>query len=52
MARPRKRGLEYFPFDVDFFSDKKIKVLKGRFGADGVMIYIYLLCEVYKERQV
>ena len=25
MARPIKKGLDYFPFDVDFFSDRKIK---------------------------
>ena len=49
MARPRKRGLDYFPFDVTFFSDKKIRILKSRFGADGIEIYIYLLCEIYKE---
>lgn len=49
MARPKKEGLDYFPFDVDFFSDRKIKILKARFGADGITIYIYLLCEVYKK---
>jgi DnaD and phage-associated domain len=48
MARPTKEGLSYFPFDVDFFSDKKIKILKSRYGADGITLYIYLLCEVYK----
>lgn len=48
MARPRKNGIEYFPFDVDFFSDKKIRILKSRFGADGITIYVYLLCETYK----
>lgn len=48
MARPRKKGLEYFPLDSDFFSDKKIKILKSRYGADGVAIYIYLLCEIYR----
>ena len=48
MARPRKRGIDYFPFDVDFFSDKKIRILKSRFGADGIAIYLYLLCEIYK----
>ena len=48
MARPKKKGIEYFPFDVDFFSDKKIRVLKGRFGADGITIYLYLLCEIYR----
>ena len=48
MARQRKKGLDYFPLDVDFFSDTKIKLLKARFGADGISIYIYLLCEIYK----
>lgn len=48
MARPRKQGLDYFPFDIDFFSDKKIKILKARYGADGTTLYIYLLCEIYK----
>lgn len=48
MARPKKRGLDYFPLDTDFFSDKKVKILKARFGADGITIYIYLLCEIYR----
>ena len=48
MARPQREGLLYFPFDVDFFSDKKIKILKARYGVKGVSLYIYLLCEVYK----
>lgn len=48
MARPQKEGLEYFSLDVDFFSDRKIKILKGRFGADGITYYLYLLCEIYK----
>lgn len=47
MARPVKEGLSYFPFDVDFFSDKKIKILKSRYGADGITLYMYLLCEIY-----
>ncbi len=48
MARPVKEGLTYFPFDVDFFSDKKIRILKSRYGADGITLYMYLLCEIYK----
>lgn len=48
MARPVKEGLSYFPFDVDFFSDRKIKILKSRYGADGITLYMYLLCEIYK----
>ena len=48
MGRPRKTGIDYFPFDVDFFSDKKIKILKSRFGGDGITVYLYLLCEIYR----
>lgn len=48
MGRLRKEGNEFFSFDVDFFSDKKIKILKARYGADGITLYIYLLCEIYK----
>ena len=48
MPRPQKKGFDYFPFDVDFFSDRKIKILRARFGADGLTVYLYLLCEIYK----
>lgn len=48
MRRLRKEGNEFFSFDVDFFSDRKIKILKARYGADGITLYIYLLCEIYK----
>ena len=47
MPRPLKSGLDYFPLDVNFFSDPKIKILKARYGTDGIAIYTYLLCEVY-----
>lgn len=49
MSRTQSQGIEYFPMAVDFFSDKKIKVLKARYGADGVAVYVYLLCQVYRE---
>ena len=49
MSRTQSQGLEYFPLAVDFFSDKKIKILKARYGADGIAIYIYLLCMIYRE---
>lgn len=49
MARPQKKGFDYFPLDVGFFyDDRKIKMLRARYGADGVVVYLYLLCEVYK----
>ena len=43
-----KTGMEYFSMDVDFFADKKIKILKSRYGSDGITLYLYLLCEIYK----
>ena len=49
LARPKKSGLSYFPLDTDFFdNDSRIKILKARYRADGIMIYVYLLCEIYK----
>lgn len=48
MPRPQKDGLDYFPLDVTFFTDPKIKILKARYGVDGIAVYIYLLCEIYR----
>lgn len=50
MARPIKDGLSYFPFDVNFFSDKKIKRLRAKFGTDGICVYLYLLCLIYGDK--
>ena len=49
MARPLKDGIDYFPFDVDFLQDKKIRLIKGEYGSKGVLIVIQLLCSIYKE---
>ena len=48
MSRPKKSGIDYFPLDVTLFSDPKIKKLKARYGVDGIAVYIYLLCEIYR----
>ena len=51
MARPKKQGLLYFSFDTDFFySDRRIKALRSRFGNDGIVLYIWILCEAYKDK--
>ena len=49
MSRTQSEGLVFFPFAVDFFTDKKIKAIKARYGADGISIYLYLLCYIYRE---
>ena len=48
MARPTVKGLKYFPFDVGFFRDKKIRLLRGQHGADGVEVYQRILCACYE----
>lgn len=48
MARPTKTGLDYFPFDVDFFADEKIAAISGEFGIKGEITVVKLLCAVYR----
>ena len=47
MARPKKIGLDYFPFDVDIFEDDKFFDLQNEYGPLGEVIYLRLLCMVY-----
>lgn len=47
MARPLKDGVLYFPKDVDFYDDDKVKLLRAEFGAKGMYLLDYLLCELY-----
>ncbi|WP_289742059.1 DUF4373 domain-containing protein [uncultured Duncaniella sp.] len=48
MARTIKRGLDYFPFDVDFFQDIRIRKLIKYQGGKAVTVYALLLCTIYK----
>lgn len=48
MARTNKVGIDYFPFDVDFFNDDKIQLIESEFGMKGGYIAIRLLCKIYK----
>ena len=47
MGRQKKAGLPYFPLDTAFFEDKRIRRLASRFGSDGPLFYLYVLCRVY-----
>ena len=49
MARTNKIGIDYFPFDVDFFQDDKIQLIEAEFGVKGGYIAIRLLCKIYRE---
>ena len=48
MARTNKTGIDYFPFDIDFFQDDKIQFVSARFGIKGEVIAIRLLCKIYR----
>ena len=50
MARPCREGFDYFSLDTTIFTDdSRIRALMYRFGADGLTIYLYLLCRIYRE---
>ena len=48
MGRPHKEGVDYWNIDVDFFQDKKIRLLRSQFGVKGVYTTILLLNEIYR----
>lgn len=48
MAAPIKKGLDYFPLNVDFFEDDKILAISGEFSVKGEIITLRLLCEIYR----
>lgn len=48
MARQAKPGINYFPFDTDFFSDLRIRKLIRYQGGQAVTVYLMLLCTIYR----
>lgn len=48
MARQAKPGINYFPFDTDFFSDLRIRKLIRYRGGQAVTVYLMLLCTIYR----
>ena len=48
MARPTKPGLDYYPMDVGFLRDKKIRLLWSEFGASSVIFVLYVLGKAYE----
>ena len=49
MSRTQSQGIDYFPLAVDFFSDRKTKILKARYGDKGVLLCIDIFCQIYRE---
>lgn len=49
MVRPIKAGIDYFPFDVNFFDDEILIGISGEFGIKGELTVVKLLCAVYSK---
>ena len=49
MARPIKKGLDYFPFDTDIFENIQVRKLKSRYKSLGFLVYFTILCDIYKK---
>jgi len=49
MARPEKRGLDYFPLDVDFMRNRKVRRINRKHGALGIIVIIELYSRIYHE---
>lgn len=50
MARKKEDNLRYFSLDTDFFYNRHIKILRAERGNNGVIFYLYLLCEIYGKK--
>lgn len=48
-GRPTKQGIDYFPIDVGFFTDVKVRKISRACGASSTSILICLLCNIYKD---
>lgn len=48
MASINKTGLSYYTIDTDRYQDRRIKRLKKSFGCQGIAVYDYILCEIYR----
>ena len=49
MARPTAKGVEYFPLNVNFINDLKVRKLLLACGAESIAVLIYLLSTIYKD---
>lgn len=49
MARPIKKGLDYFPVDTDIFENIQVRKLKSCYKSLGFLAYFTILCDIYKK---
>jgi hypothetical protein len=49
MARPIKKGIDYFNLDVDFLRDIKVRKIMRACGNQSIAVLICLLCNIYQD---
>lgn len=42
------KGIDYFPFSIDFFDDNKIALVEAEFGSNGVVVLLKIYCKIYR----
>lgn len=50
MVRPMKQGLDYFPMDVSFTRDVKVRRVHMACGMESIGILVYLLSLIYRDK--
>lgn len=49
MARPPKKGLDFFPLDVNFLDDIKVRRIMSACGTNSIVVLICLLSNIYRD---
>ena len=49
MARPEKRGIDYFPLDVLYYRDEKMQFITALFDLEGESVVKRIWCRIYEE---
>ena len=42
------KGVDYFPFSIDFFEDNKIALIEAEFGSNAVVVLMKIFCKIYR----
>lgn len=48
MARPKKKGLDYFPKNVDFYHKQINRIIYNEYGIYALVLYDFILCYIYE----
>lgn len=49
MARPEKRGIDYFPMETGFLNDLKVRRILKTCGASSISVLLFLISNIYED---